>query len=212
MLLLPVTRTWSLPAVCEAIAASDIPRHECILIVDAPGCDAWKPSLESIGFTVREHKTGGAVPPEGRYERRGRHLAMRRLSQKLVSGNRLMLCIEDDTLVPPDVWSRLSAVLESGYEAASGLQRGRHGDASCGVWKRHPISGFLRTFRPYTIASADACGHYCLMTTASAYAAAPIKPQPSEPIDIAHTKSLAPIGIDPAVFCGHLLPDGTVLL
>lgn len=220
MLLLPVSRTWSLDAFCEALDASDVPKDDALLVIDAPGCDSWGRALRDMGFTVEQYETGNPEPPNGRFERRERHLFMRLLTREIVAGAHRILFLEDDTLIPPDTWSRLSALLDSGYQAASGLQRGRHGDAQCGVWRRHPVAamqplkheGALHPFRPYSVASADACGHFCLMTTGDAYANAHLDPIGSEPIDLAHTKNLAPIGVDPEVFCGHLLPDGTVLL
>ncbi len=194
-----------------ALNASDIPR-EAILVLDAPACEGWiRAFLESGWDIVSLTLTGNEDPPSGRVERRERHLAMRRLSQTLTQWCERVLYLEDDTLVPPDVWSRLSALLDEGYMAASGVQRGRHGCPVCGVWRHDAELNIYDPFEPDGIAEADAVGHYCLMTYGDLYATIPIAPRSNEPVDCAHTRHMAPIAVDSAVTCGHLLESGEVI-
>lgn len=211
MIFMPITRLWSLDAVLTALNASDIPR-EAILLFDAPYMDMWVKSFEAAGWRVRAYATGNDEPPLERVARRPRHLAMRLLSQELTKDCGRILYLEDDTLVPKDVWTRLSALLDTGYKAASGVQRGRHGQPLCGVWRYNRDANIMDVFEPEGIVEADAVGHYCLMTTGDYYASIPIAPGANEPIDCAHTRHMAPIAVDSAVWCGHLLENGDIIV
>lgn len=194
-----------------ALNASDIPR-EVILLLDAPACEGWIRAFTDSGWNlVTLAMTGNDDPPVSRQERRERHLAMRRLSQSITETFGRVLYLEDDTLVPPDVWSRLSSLLDSGYLAASGVQMARHETRCCGIWRHDADANIYDPFTPVGIVEADAVGHYCLLTEGALYASIPIEPRSNEPIDCAHTRHLAPIAVDGAVRCGHLLENGEVL-
>lgn len=195
-----------------ALNASDIPRS-VVLLLDAPGCERWFDAFVSSGWNVTLVLTHNCEPPRDRETRRERHRQMRVMSQELLRGYDRILCTEDDTVVPPNVWSRLSSLMDEGYMAASGVQYGRYGQRIPGVWRYNSYDGVFDPLFPETSAKeADAVGHYCLMTTGRAYAEAPIAPGPYEPIDISHTKHLTPIAVDWTMVCGHLLEDGTVIL
>lgn len=218
MLFLPVTRPWALPYVVEAFDASDIPK-EVILYLDAPGCRDWIRAFNDRGWVVMWHESGRGEPPKGRVERRHRHYLMRRDSQSLVEmfDNAPILFSEDDTLVPSDVWSRLTPHLAT-HTAASGVQRSRLGTDGLGVWRYNADAGCLDPYFPFDhrltgeVVDASACGHYCLLTTARSYADAAIL-DPDESIDRQHTLQLRPVAVDTGVPCGHLInPEGTVVL
>lgn len=212
MLFIPVTRPWAVEPVMTALNASDIPRS-VVLLIDAPGCEGWFDAFVASGWNVTLVLTHNSEPPSDRIARRERHILMRRWSQDLLRDYERVLCVEDDTLVPPDVWSRLSALMDEGYTAASGVQYGRYGQRIPGIWTYVSEYGIFDPIFPDSGAKeADAVGHYCLMTTGDAYAQAPVAPREFEPVDIAHTKHLTPIAIDWNVVCGHLLEDGTVIL
>lgn len=209
---LPVTRSWAVEPVVAALDASDTPRS-VILMLDAPGCWAWVDALTDRGWAVTTVVTGREAPPEGRIERRARHLTMRRFSQELLCGYDRVLCVEDDTIVPRDVWTRLSALLDHGYEAATGVQYTKDGQRIPGVWW---LDAALELYEPVwgaegEIGEVDACGHYCLMTSGKTYAETPIEPRADEPIDRAHTRLFAPIAVDFGCVCGHLREDGAVI-
>jgi len=193
-LLLPVTRDWTMESVCRAIAASDIPRERCILILDAPGCEAWEGALTELGFQVETHVTGNGPPPEYWLERRPRHRAMRRLTQRLVPDGPL-LCLEDDTIVPRDVFSRLSAAGPN----ACGVQVGRRESRRVGVSMPKSRRG---------VSPVRACGHYCLLTTGEAYRAAVILD--AGPPDAGHTSQIRPLVVDWECICGHLTEAGVL--
>lgn len=211
MLFLPVTRAWSIEPVMAALNVSDIPRS-VVLLIDSPGCEGWFAAFADSGWAVRFVCTHNPYPPEGRVQRRRRHLAMRRLSQKMTANLDRVLYLEDDTLVPPDVWSRLSVGLDAGYVAASGVQLSRHEPRIPGIWRFNDGAGIYDPFEPVGVETADAVGHFCLMTTGEAYANAPIKPNEYEPIDQCHTQQFAPIWVDPEVRCGHLKENGEIIV
>lgn len=193
-LLLPVIRPWTRQQVVTSIEASDIPRGRCLLILDAPGCGQWARALEAIGFSVDVFATGNGYPPEGRIERRGRWRAMRKYSQTLVPDG-LLLCLEDDTIVPPDVWARLSAV----GPHVTGLQVARHEERWPVVFPNRPKCGT-------GVERIDGCGYGCLLTTGEAYGAAHLGDGPG-PADREHTAQLRPLSIDWGCVCGHITPE-----
>lgn len=199
-LLLPVTRDWTRERVVAAIAASDIPRGRCILVLDAPGCEAWESDMSALGFDVSVTATGNRQPPDDAIAARARHLAMRRLTQELVPDGPL-LCLEDDTLVPPNVYKTLKAALK-GRRAATGVQCSRHGSVRAwGVWRG------MRTLGTGEQDTCDAAGHYCLLTTGEVYRESPMDPgakAPSSAVDYAHTRHMRPIGIAWDAVCGHI--------
>lgn len=210
MIFLPITRPWAVKPVLAALNASDIP-HRALLLLDAPDCDIWIDEFTRAGWEVGIKHTHNPEPPAGRIERRSRHLAMRRLSQELTRDYGRVLYLEDDTLVPERTWKPLNALLDKGYKAASGVQRGRHGNRGCGVWHYNFDAGIMDIYAPEGISEADAVGHYCLLTTGDYYAGIPINPGPNEPIDCAHTRFMAPIAVDASVWCGHLLENGDII-
>lgn len=162
-------------------------------MLDALGCEAWADSLSALGFDVSVH-----VRQLTRGSEHERHLSMRRFTQGIVPAGPLLL-LEDDTIVPPGVYAALKRA-KRGHRAATGVQVSRHGSLRAwGVWKG------LRTLRTGE-SPADACGHYCLLTTGADYRL-PILPgklPPASAIDYAHTRQLAPIGVAWDAVCGHL--------
>ena len=197
-LLLPVIRPWTREAVCAAIAASDIPRERCILVLDAPGCELWETSLYELGFQVELHITLNPYPPEGRVDRRPRHRAMVRYTQTLVPDGPL-LCLEDDILVPPDIYARLS----SHGPHATGIQIARHES------RRPVLYPAFRGIRVGTI-GVDGCGFGCLLTTGEAYRGAVLGDGPG-PVDKELTSQLPrPLVADFECVCGHMTKDGVL--
>jgi hypothetical protein len=209
-LFLPVTRPWAVEAVVDALNASDIPRS-VVLMLDAPECWGWFDALLDSGWLVTVVTTGRGDPPADRIARRSRHLAMRLDSQGLLKDYDRVLCVEDDTLVPRDVWTRLSGLLDRGYTAATGLEYTKDGARVPGVWRFDRNLGLYEPMFGTGIGEVAACGHYCLMTTGAEYAGAKIDPDVDEPVDRAHTKHLAPIAVDFDCICGHLREDGAVI-
>lgn len=199
--LLPVTRSWSREAVIASIAASDIPQEDMLLIFDAPDVGPWDTDLTALGFNVTLHRTGNEAPPDSyligdaaRAVRLERHRAVRRLTQTLVPDG-LLLCIEDDGILPPDVYARLSAAGPN----ATGVQIGRHNVRQPGIVGATDTVG---------VADIDACGHYCLLTTGAAYKAAPIPERGS--VDIKHTYHIRPLVVDWDCIVGHLTEEGVL--
>ena len=158
--LLPVTRPWSRTPVCDAIARSDIPRGRLLLVLDATGCEEWERSLADLGFTVEVHATDLAEPvPNERLARRPRHSKMREFTLGIVPDGELLI-LDDDSLVPHDVYARLSAA----GPHATGIQVSRHGNRFCGVYRGGRALRSGRGVEP-----VEQCGHYCLLTTGEMY-------------------------------------------
>ncbi len=204
---LPITRTWSADIVSKAIVDSDLPRN-IILYFDAPNCiETWIDKFP--GFNINIFSSDNDDPPFNVFDRRSRHLEMRRISQKITKDYDYVLYIEDDTIIPKNTWSTLFGYLELGYKAASGIQIGRHGSLIYGVWKK--INGSWMSVNATSPMVVDAVGHYCLLTSGKTYADAIIEPFYNEPIDRAHTKNISKLIVDPSIHCGHLLENGEVL-
>lgn len=201
--LLPVTRAWSRQEVMASVAASDIPRENVLLVIDAPGVGPWPEDFEALGFIVTTHRTGAPVPPDShrlgadptRLARMERHRAVRRLTQELVPDGPL-LCIEDDGILPHNVYSLLAATGTN----ATGVQVGRHEIREPGIQGWHQGQGTT---------AVEACGHYCLLTTGAAYKAAPI-PDKGE-VDLGHTAGIRPLVVVEECLVGHLTEQEGVL-
>jgi hypothetical protein len=196
-LLLPVIRDWTREAVVAAIAASDIPRERCILVLDAPGCEAWEQSLVDLGFDVELHLTGNPYPPEDRMARRPRWRVMRRLTQTLVPDGPV-LCIEDDTIACLDIYTRLPAI----GPHATGIQIARHRS-------RRPIL-YPRTAMKVGVHPVDGCGFGCLLTTGEAYRAATLGVDLPGPADKELTAQLPGLMADFGCVCGHMTRKGVL--
>lgn len=201
-MLLPVIRSWTRERVVDAIAASDIPRDRCILVLDAPGCDGWVESLLELDFrNLTTVYTGNPYPPEDRLERRSRWRSMRRFTQQLVEDGPL-LCLEDDVLVPPDVFARLSAV--GPHVTAAIMAR----------WCPYPVVYSLPGHSPNWgsgIEDIDGCGYNCLLTTGEAYREATVLADDPGPADLEHTRQMRPLRVDWECVCGHLTEKGVLL-
>lgn len=194
--LLPIIRPQTMDAVVASIAASDIPRGPCVLILDAPGCKAWVGAMRGIGFDPETWSTGYEYPPEGRLARRSRHRAMVKLSQTMVGAGPL-LCLEDDILVPPDIFARLSG---AGLNA-TGVQIARHESRRPVIYgKRRMGTG---------IEEVEGCGIGCLLTTGEAYKAAELGDGPG-PVDLELTQQIRPLVVDWGCVCGHMTEDGVL--
>ena len=197
-LLLPVIRPWTREAVCKAIGESDIPREECIVIFDAPGCGEWLMSLWQLGFHVHSYVRHNPYPPEGRVERRDRHRAMVKYSQSLVPDGPL-LCLEDDVLVPPDIYARLRTLWPTNM---TGVQVARHEN-------RNPVVYPLRHTYSTGLETVDGAGLGCLLTTGEDYRHALLGDGPG-PVDYELTSQLHSLIIDWDCHCGHLTKDGVL--
>lgn len=194
--LLPVTRPWTMDAVCESIAASDIPRGRLVLVLDAPGCEPWEPALRALGFDVEVYATGQELPPDGNpYIRRPRQQSMREFTLPLV-GDGPILCLDDDAVVPPDVFERLSAI---GPHACA-VQVSRYGGRYCGVYRDgRPLK------RRHGVEEVDACGHYCVLTTGEMYRLTAVaSPGRGE------MKPIPGLRVDWDCVCGHLTSGGVL--
>jgi len=194
--LIPVTRDWTHTAVVDAIAASDIPRERLILVLDAPGCEAWERDLSAIGFDVETHRTESDGPPSERLERRRSHAKMREFTLPLV-GDGPLLTLDDDTIVPLDVYARLSAA----GPHATGVQVSRWGSPKCGVYRGRTALAY----RAGGIEPIDRCGHYCLLTTGAMYRVTAVH-APSE----CYMQPIPGLAVDWGCVCGHLTEDGVL--
>lgn len=204
-ILLPVTRDWTREAVCKALGASDIPRRNTntILVFDAPVDEKrWGESIYNLGFDIEMYSTGNTHPPDGLLPnvRRPRQAEMREFTTQIVDDGPL-LTLDDDTIVPPNVYRRLSyaALAHAGHAAA--IQVGRYVPDLCGVYRdgRALIEG-------HGIEPVDSCGHYCLLTTGEMYR------QTAVPLDAtsARMRPIPGLVADWDCVCGHLTREGVL--
>lgn len=197
-ILIPITRPWAREAVCEAIAASDIPRDSrFILVLDAPGCDDWVHTLWSLGFDVEPHYTPN-IPSTDRFQRRIDHNRMREFTLTLIPDEETpLLILDDDTIVPADVMR-----LAKAGPHATGVQKSRWGSPRCGVYQNdEPLM-----YRPKGgIEAVDYCGHYCLLTTGAMYRKTALH-RPDE----CYTQPIPGLVVDWDCVCGHLTEEGVI--
>lgn len=177
----PFTRTWAVRPFFAALGASDVPfeRARFVAYVDEADrklVDAVKAAARALPFASVETHCSGVRPfPDalGAVRRRIRHATMREASMTLVDDGPLLL-LEDDTLIPPDTFARLSETL-AGCDWAIGAEVGRWGTVRPpGVWHFVREDGELvrkETVMPGTTATelVDATGFYCVLTTGAVY-------------------------------------------
>lgn len=173
----PFTRAWAVAPFFEALAASDVPfdRARFIAYIDTDDHNVEEAIRAVLGpFPTIEAVISGRAAPQdlSPRPRRIRHAMMREDSKALV-GDGALLLLEDDTLIPPDTFSRL---LETRRDCdwAIGAEVGRWSWARPpGVWRILEEDGRLIHKeavmpgpRPELV---DATGFYCVLTTAAVY-------------------------------------------
>lgn len=177
----PFTRRWCVTRFFASLAASDVPLHRCRLTLYA---DTDDPALvtdlaaasEALPFAeIVLHYTAWKAPAEfaPTRERRGRHGAMRTASAGLIPEADYLLLLEDDTLIPPDSWAKLTAGMEgfewdAGFDWVCGFEVGRWSCPCPGIW--HLTETERRSARPGTgLEQVDATGFYLVLTTPELY-------------------------------------------
>lgn len=196
--LLPVIRPEACQPFCEALAASDIPRCRVVLVQDAPGCECWHDALDRLGFDVEVHATGNDAPAprEPLSVHRARQRAMRAFTLT-IPGTGPLLLLDDDAIVPPDVYARLTAI----GPHATAVQVSRIGTRTlCGVY----LDGAPQKRRA-GIELVDSCGHYCLLTTWEMYRTVAVRPTGSS-----HVGDIEGLKVDWDCIVGHWTPEGVL--
>lgn len=178
----PFTRAWCLGPFFEALALSDVPISRATLVAyvdtDEPElARAVEARARRLPFHSVVVAASGLLTPNdgaGPVRRRRRHSLMRQLSQGLVTGNRRLLLLEDDTLVPQRTYQRLLEA-SAGAEWVTGAEVGRWGRSRPpGVWRISTEGG--RAVRkaamlpgPLEVEPIEASGLYCALTTTEVY-------------------------------------------
>lgn len=178
----PFSRAWCVGPFFAALGASDVPFRRATFIgyVDAIGQDIEglvRQCAERLQFrSVIVCTSGliGAVDGVGAVRRRRRHSLMRQLSQGLATGDRELLLLEDDTLIPPNTYTLLAETF-SKCDWAIGAEVGRWGQTRPpGVW-RIETRGGKPTRKEAVLPSGppveriDGSGFYCVLTTTGLY-------------------------------------------
>jgi hypothetical protein len=176
----PFTRRWCVDRFFAALGSSDVPFAEASFVayIDSNETDlaeAVADAALALPFAeVAVYFSGRETPAEfANVARRTRHGLVRTASVALVPKTGRLLLLEDDTLVPADVYARLSAALEQGYEWVCGFEVGRWGGNYCaGVWRFESRRGRLVAMTPMPgrgVEPVDATGLYCTLTTCEVY-------------------------------------------
>ena len=197
-LLMPISRDWTREQVIAAIAASDIPRYRALLVFDGPDCGwhRWLCDFHRLGVAATGHFTGNMDPiPNDRIARRVRHNAMRESTVAVVPDGPLLI-LDDDTLVPRDVYARLSAA----GPHATAIQVSRWGNDRCGVYRDGEA---LRS--GHGVEPIDYCGHYCLLTTGEMYRKTALH-TPEQ----CYMQPIEGLKADWDCVCGHLTEEGAL--
>lgn len=218
-LLVPVSRPWAIPTFFDYLNRSDVPKDARVfLVVDGDEGWQWVDAFKENGWNVAfAFQTPFDAPLSANDEeevayRRERHLEIRKLTQRILPDEGLVLALEDDTLVPPRLFASLSAVLRRPHAvAATGYQVSRHGFLrAAGVWRVEGKRYWTLAPGNRKVQAVDACGHYCLLTQSAYYRHASLElgPEPLDAVDRAHTYRLGHWGtiyVDWSCGCGHLL-------
>lgn len=140
----PFTRLWAVDSFFKALYAADVPVTQAGIVAYVDSDDdalvaAVRAQIEARPWRSVVLHVSGWAPPGDRDKatvRRKRHAAMRLALRGLLPKQGMLLLLEDDTIVPATVYTRLSAALE-GADIATGVQVGRWGPAGrvYGLWQ-----------------------------------------------------------------------------
>lgn len=224
----PFTRLWAVAPFFDALEASDVPiersaiiaycdtEDDAVLQAVSERCQSFRTRL--LHFTAWE-------PPgerEKAHRRRIRHTAMRLGLRGLMPKTGRVLMLEDDTIVPADVYARLTRLLEAGADIAIGLQVGRWASPVNGVWSITPDTrnrGLLvarALDRTTGIQRVDAAGFYCMLCEAETYRQLDFRvwnDSLGHDVSVTYRATQAGMSIvlDWECGCGHLTPTGRII-
>ena len=217
-----ISRAYPLDRFFDSIAASDIPFADCrfIAYVDSDDADliaTVKSRATAIPFAavtlhVTDQPPFHATSPTEHLTVAKKHGKVRVDTVGLIpkTTDKLLL-LEDDTAIPPDSWAKLSAMLEDGYDWASGFEVSRWQKPCAGIWRitENQIAAMMPTDHPEDV---DATGLYLVMTTLPVYAAGrwdEFDPRYGQDVSVTFLLTLAGyrLGVDWSLECVHMGPD-----
>lgn len=183
-ILCPFTRLDTMGAFWVYLGASDVPLSDSRLLAyvdsDDPRLEhAVRQGARSIGLELGYHCSGLWTPTDniGPVRRRRRHSLMRQATQKLLEGSGALLLLEDDTLVPENVYSLLTETQRE-HEAlwVCGAEVGRWGRSRPpGIWRINTDANGeavrKESFLPgsESVERVDGTGLYCVLTECEVY-------------------------------------------
>ena len=174
----PFSRPWAIDRFFDTLALSDVPFADCHFTAyvdhdDQAVVKRVRDRAKELPWLSVTVKSSGQ-PPAGNTDssgtRRTRQALMRQASFDLIrKRSERLLLLEDDTTVPPQVWAKLGAMLDSGYDWATGFEVCRWNLRCAGVWRIG--HGKIESMLPKqaTVEPCDASGVYCAMTTPAVY-------------------------------------------
>lgn len=218
----PFTRAWAVEPFFAALDAADVGKDSAILVYvdsdEAALAEAVRPHLE--GWRTAVLHVSGWEPPEDFARgavRHKRHAAMRLALRGLLPKAGMLLMLEDDTIVPPDILARLTHVLR-GADIATGVQVGRWGARVNGLWSattRQDGRTVFRSVKGKGVGRVDACGLYALLAEASVYRALDFRTWYEDAgqdvsVTLKASRAGVRIGVDFECGCGHQTPNGII--
>lgn len=178
----PFTRPWAVKPFFEALKASDVPIEDAAFVAyvdsdDAALYAAVEEMALALPFRSVLIRFSGWAPPGEKADvktRRRRQAIMRHTSQMLVGDGEVLL-LEDDTLIPPDAYSKLTKSRGT-YDWVIGTAVGRWGKRAIGAWHISMRDGVPIAMESLMVTDkrrhrerVDATGFYCVLTSAEVY-------------------------------------------
>jgi hypothetical protein len=228
-LFVPFTRLWCAEPFLKSLETMILPRQsmEIIFLNDTNDDDLqlilsnWMNDHGQEFNGAKLYQSGKSYPGEFAdvSYRRERICMMKEKSKELLSKTAFVFCLEDDTIAPPNAFSKLMENLTADDDIAvsSGVEVGRWTSPIIGAWMieplEHPNKITSIRYKKWGIREVDGCGWYCYVTYTSSYKAAHYRYE-AESLgpDVVYAYDQRKAGyrvvIDWSIACTHLLENG----
>lgn len=229
-LFVPFTRRWALPRFLLNLTylKLDWAHTEVVFFNDTMDAElqaqlqSWLEGFKPILNGAYLYQSDR--PPLGEFDlvadRRARIIDVKRRSVELIGDSQYVFCLEDDTIAPPDAFSRLlEGFQDKSVGLVSGIQVGRWKYRIIGGWLVEPLLDptTVQTvpFAGTGLQAVDGTGWYCYLTRTELYKAMDyhadaecLGPDVCYGLDLRRAGHVVLLNWD--VKCAHLLQDQTL--
>lgn len=231
-LFVPFVRYWCVQRFLVSLLTMDLPRQSMEIVFFNDTRDVLLQQIlhnwllqhgqDFNGATL--YQSGREIPNEFDIAyRRTRICVMKEKSKELIANSKYIFGLEDDTIAPPNAFTRLLEHITANSSCAvvSGVEVGRHTIPFIGVWTIEPLEDPIKISSvPYMskgTQEVDGCGWYCYITPTDLYKQAHYRYE-AECLgpDVVYAWDQRRAGykvlVDWNVLCNHMMENGKWLI